>query len=83
MRAVRTRQARYRTAEREQFVRRIQEAKEAGGVQSGECSHCEHVHAWPAVRWRCECGQELCWRDVCHGGCGCGGEVEVSCAPET
>jgi uncharacterized OB-fold protein len=77
MSTVRTRQARYRTAEREQFVRRIQEAKEQGGVASDECGACGKVHAWPAVRWRCECGREMCWSDVVHGGCECGGEVEV------
>ena len=77
MRTVRTRQARYRTQERAWFVARLQEAREQDGIQSGLCSACGHTHAWPAVRWRCECGRDLCWRDVVHGGCECGGEVEV------
>lgn len=77
MRAVCTGKARYRTQERAWFVARLHEAKERDGVQSGQCSACGHTHAWPAMRWRCECGKEMCWRDVVRGGCGCGGEVEV------
>lgn len=76
MRTVRTRQARYRTQEQQDFSRRIQEARAASDVQSGECAHCEGIHAWPAARWSCSCGKELCWRQIIRG-CGCGGEVEV------
>lgn len=76
MRAVRTRQARYRTQERAWFIERLREAKERDGIQSGLCDACGHTHAWPAARWSCSCGKTLCWRQIIRG-CGCGGEVEV------
>ena len=74
---MRTRQARNRTAERNKYVQHLKEAQAAGGRPHGVCRLCERGHAYPDVWWRCECGEVLCWWDVSHGGCECGGEVEV------
>lgn len=65
---------------RNDFRERLREALAAGGREHGTCEICMAGHAYPDVRWRCECGRVLCWREA-RDGCECGGGVTLQPPP--